>query len=146
MTPCDAKGNELHTWRYAVEADADPAELARRMANDVAWILKAHPSVPVHCVQDAAPELARLPEALARALPTNANVVELVDFEHLMGYLAGVVDAARRPETLMIGRASIAACCSATTTPSTRSGANCVGSPHGCRAAVPMHARQSQPR
>jgi len=89
----DAKGNELHTWRYAVEADADPAALASRVANDVAWILKAHPSVPVHCVQDAAPELTRLPEALARALPTNANIVELVDFEHLMGYLEDVVDA-----------------------------------------------------
>src|SRR5262249_15424702 len=34
----DAKGNELHTWRYAVEADADPVALASRVANDVAWI------------------------------------------------------------------------------------------------------------
>jgi hypothetical protein len=89
----DAAGTELHTWRYAVEADADPTALASRVANDVAWILKSHPKVPVHCVQDAAPELDRLPEALARTLPKNANVVELVDLEHLMGYLEGVVDA-----------------------------------------------------
>jgi hypothetical protein len=89
----DAKGNELHTWRYAAPADADPATLAARVAKDVAWIVKAHPGVPVHCVQDAAPELERLPEALASVLPTNANVVELVDFEHLMEYLDDVVDA-----------------------------------------------------
>lgn len=89
----DAKGNELHTWRYAVEADADPTVLADRVAKDVAWIVAAHPNIPVHCVQDAAPELDRLPEALASALPTNTNVVEIVDFEHLMEYLEDVVDA-----------------------------------------------------
>ena len=66
----DAKGNELHTWRYAAEADVDPTELANRVAKDVAWILKAHPGIPVHCVQDAAPELDRLPQALVSVLPT----------------------------------------------------------------------------
>lgn len=89
----DAEGNELHTWRYAVEADADPNVLAERVAKDVAWIVKAHPGIPVHCVQDAAPELDRLPEALASVLPRNTTFVELVDFEHLMGYLEDVVDA-----------------------------------------------------
>jgi hypothetical protein len=89
----DAKGNELHTWRYAAEADVDPRELANRVAQDVAWILKAHPGIPVHCVQDAAPELDRLPEALASVLPTTTSVVQLVDFEHLMEYLEDVVDA-----------------------------------------------------
>jgi len=33
-----------------------------------------------------------LPEALATLLPANTNVVQLVDFEHLMGYLDDVVD------------------------------------------------------
>lgn len=89
----DAQGNELHTWRYAVEAAADPVALASRVARDVAWILEAHPGVPVHCIQDAAPELDRLPEALATMLPPNTNVVELVDLEHLMDYLEAVVDA-----------------------------------------------------
>lgn len=89
----DAKGNELRTWRYAVEADADPTKLAERVANDVAWILKARPGIPIHCVQDAAPELDRLPEALATVLPTNTNLVEIVDLEHLMEYLEDVVDA-----------------------------------------------------
>lgn len=88
----DADGKELFTLRYAAEADADPTKLAERVANDVAWILKARPGIPIHCVQDAAPELDRLPEALTRLLPTNTNVVELVDFEHLMGYLDDVVD------------------------------------------------------
>jgi hypothetical protein len=40
----DAAGTELHTWRYAVQADADPTALASRVANDVAWILKSHPN------------------------------------------------------------------------------------------------------
>jgi hypothetical protein len=89
----DAQGNELKTWRYAVEADADPTALADRVAKDVAWIVKAYPDIPVHCVQDAAPELDRLPEALSSVLPTNTNVVQLVDFEHVMEYLEDVVDA-----------------------------------------------------
>lgn len=90
----DPQGNELHTWRYAADASADPATVARRVANDVAWILKAQRTVvPVHCIQDGAPELRVLPEALARALPPTTGRVELVDFEHLMGYLEAVVDA-----------------------------------------------------
>jgi hypothetical protein len=59
--------------------------------------LSAHPGVPVHCIQDAAPELDRLPEALARVLPTNTNVVQLVDLEHLMEYLDDVVDTCEPP-------------------------------------------------
>lgn len=89
----DAKGNELHTWRVAAEADADPAKLADRVAADVAWIAQAHPGVPVHCIQDAAPELRAMVEALERALPADMEAVVLVDFEHLMGYLDEVVDA-----------------------------------------------------
>lgn len=90
----DKEGNELKTWRVAAEADADPAKFADRVAANVAWLLKAHPQVPVHCVQDAAPELRALPEALSRALPVGTPaVIELVDFEHLMGYLDDVVDA-----------------------------------------------------
>lgn len=84
--------SELRT--LAVEADADPAKLAERVVADVARILKANPGTPVHCVQDAAPELRALPEALARKLPVGRKpIVELVDFEHLMGYLDDVVDA-----------------------------------------------------
>ena len=89
----DAEGNELHTWRVAVEADADPAQLAARVAADVAWIAHRHPKVAVHCIQDAAPELRVTLEALDRALPADMEAVELVDFEHLMGYLDNVVDA-----------------------------------------------------
>ena len=93
-TVYDAKGTELATWRVAAEADADPAKLAERVVADVARILQANPDAPVHCVQDAAPELRALPEALARKLPSDSKpIVELVDFEHLMGYLDEVVDA-----------------------------------------------------
>jgi hypothetical protein len=89
----DTEGKELQTWRVAVEADADPAKLADRVAADVAWVLDAHHDVPVHCIQDAAPELRALPEALKRALPVDTKPIELVDFEHLMGYLESAVDA-----------------------------------------------------
>jgi hypothetical protein len=89
----DQQGNELHTWRYATEASADPATIARRVAKDVAWITNTHRGVPVHCVQDGASELRALPKALALTLPANKSPVELVDFEHLMGYLEDVVDA-----------------------------------------------------
>jgi hypothetical protein len=75
-----------------VEAEADPNKLAERVANDVAWILEANPDVPLHCIQDAAPELRALPEALGRRLPDSVKPIELIDYEHLMGYLDKVVD------------------------------------------------------
>ncbi len=92
-TAYDTKGDELGTWRCAVEADADPAQLADRVAADVVWLLDANPHARVHCVQDAAPELSALPEALSRALPVDVEVVELVDFEHVARYLDNVVNA-----------------------------------------------------
>ena len=89
----DVEGKELRTWRYAVDAAADPTLLADRVAADAAWVLVAYPGVPLHSIQDAAPELRALPEALARTLPANTTRVNLVDLEHLMGYLDKVVDA-----------------------------------------------------
>jgi hypothetical protein len=44
-------------------------------------------------VQDGAPELRILPHTLCATLPANTNVRELVDFEHVAGYLDDVVDA-----------------------------------------------------
>ena len=93
-TAYDKQGRELHTWRYSVEADADQNALADRVVADVAWILAAHPTIPVHCIQDAAPELRALPEALVRVLPAAGTFCELVDLEHLLKYyLDKVVDA-----------------------------------------------------
>jgi hypothetical protein len=98
-TAYDTKGGELGTWKCAVEADADPAQLADRVAADVVWLLDANPHARVHCVQDAAPELSALPEALARALPADVEVVQLVDFEHVARYLDNVVDACDPEDT-----------------------------------------------
>lgn len=92
-TVYDDEGNALHTWRYAAEADDDPAELAERVAADVAWVLGEHPRIPVHVIQDAAPELEVLPVTLTEVLPANCSPRQLVDLEHLMGYLDAVVDA-----------------------------------------------------
>lgn len=47
----------------------------------------------MHCVQDGAPELRILPQTFRAALPPEANVLELVDFDHLVGYLDDIVDA-----------------------------------------------------
>jgi hypothetical protein len=93
LTMYDAAGTELHTLRYGTDAAADPAKLADRVSEDVVAVIRDRPGIPVHCVQDAAPELRALPEALARAVPANTCVVELVDFKHLMDYLDAVVDA-----------------------------------------------------
>ena len=98
-TAYDTNGEELFTWRCAVEADADPQLLADRVAADVAWLVDASPGARVHCVQDAAPELSALPQALERALPDDIDVVELVDFEHCAGYLDNVVDACDPEDT-----------------------------------------------
>ncbi len=90
----DHAGTALETWHYSVEAGADPNALADRVAADVRRVLGKHPLIPVHCVQDAAPELRAMPEALERALPSSTLVRELVDFEHLAKYyLDKVVDA-----------------------------------------------------
>lgn len=91
-TAYDVTGEALRTWRYAVEADGDPALLAARVAADVAWLVDANPGARVHCVQDAAPEFSVMPAALADALP-NVDIVDLVDFEHTAGYLDKVVNA-----------------------------------------------------
>jgi len=89
----DKNGEALQTWNYSVEADADPNALADRVAADVNRVLQTHPTIPVHCIQDAAPELRAMPEALARAIPSSTEVRELVDFEHLAKYyLDKVVD------------------------------------------------------
>jgi hypothetical protein len=93
MTAYNKGGSELHTWRYSVEADADANTLAHRVATDVAWVLRKYPAIPVHCIQDGAPELRAMPEALADILPA-VTPVQLVDFEHLAkDYLDEVVDA-----------------------------------------------------
>ena len=91
-TAYNKDGEPLHTWRYGAEAEAEPHTLARRVCADVARILADRPNLPIICVQDAAPELRILPRTLADTLPANSNIHELVDFEHLMGYLDKVVD------------------------------------------------------
>lgn len=94
----DAAGNELHTWRYAAEADADPTGLADRVAADVGYLLRQRPDLPVQVIQDGAPELRALPEALEGTLPTTANMRRLIDFDHLTSnYLDAVVDACEPP-------------------------------------------------
>lgn len=91
-TAYNKDGEPLHTWRYGAEANAEPSALAHRVCADVMSIVSNQSDLPVVCVQDAAAELGALPRALAAVLPANANIHELVDFEHLMGYLDHVVD------------------------------------------------------
>ena len=93
MSLYDCDGKELRTLRYGAEASANPNAFADRVAADVAAIVRARPDIHVHCIQDAAPELRAMPEALTRALPTGSPFVELVDFEHLArDYLDEVVN------------------------------------------------------
>lgn len=94
MTLYDGHGKELYTRMYGTEASADPNALADRVAADIAAVVSVRPEVRVHCVQDAAPELRALPEALTRVLPPEKSFVDLVDIEHLArDYLDAVVDA-----------------------------------------------------
>jgi len=93
VTAYNRRGEPLQTRRYAAEADAQPGAIAQRVSADVAHFVQKSPELPVHCIQDAAPELGILPETLRTTLPANTNIRELVDFEHLMGYLDDVVDA-----------------------------------------------------
>jgi len=92
-TAYDRQGKALQTWRYAAEADVDPDSIAQRISAEVACLVKRRPSMPVHCVQDGAPQLSLLPKMLRASLPANTNIRELVDFHHVMGYLDDVVDA-----------------------------------------------------
>ncbi len=72
--------------------------LAARVIADVEHLVQQRPGIPVHCVQDAAPELGILPQLLREAVrPMNTVVCELIDFEHLAGYLDKVVDACEPP-------------------------------------------------
>jgi hypothetical protein len=94
MSLYDREGIELRTIMYGAESTTDHNALADRVAADVLAVAAACPGVKVHCVQDAAPELRAMPEALVRALPRDQAIVELVDIEHLCrDYLDKVVDA-----------------------------------------------------
>ena len=94
MSFYDREGKVLRTIMYGAEATTDQNALADRVAADVMAIVTARPGVKVHCVQDAAPELRAMPEALVRALPGGKSFVDLVDIEHLCrDYLDKVVDA-----------------------------------------------------
>jgi hypothetical protein len=108
VTIYDAEGNVLKSWRYAIEALADPASLIRRVTADVKEITERHPGIPVVSVQDGARDVASLPAALRRELEgrdlsdlpddlrdiaSNDGVYERTDFHHLMGYLDAVVVA-----------------------------------------------------
>ncbi|MCC7073387.1 MAG: hypothetical protein IT383_18900 [Deltaproteobacteria bacterium] len=92
VTAYDERGEELATWRCAVGANVDPAQLADRIAAGVAWLLDDRTDVLLHCVQDVAPARRALPEALGRRVP-DVEVVELGAFDHLARYLDAVVDA-----------------------------------------------------
>lgn len=92
-TAYDKTGNPLHTWRCCVEPGADSDEVAHRVAADVRWLNHIFPKTPIHCIQDAAPELQALPMLLHKTLPKLTPMTELIDFEHVMGYLDNVVDA-----------------------------------------------------
>lgn len=97
-TAYDHQGEPLQTWRYAANADVEPDLLAARVVADVEHLVQQRPGIPVHCVQDAASELGILPQLLRGALrPMNTDVCELIDFEHLAGYLDKVVDACEPP-------------------------------------------------
>ena len=91
-TAYDKNGDPLHSWRYAAEANADSDEIAHRVSADTAWLVGQYPGIPVQCIQDGAPELLVLPKLLAKVLPANTAVNQLVDFEHLIDYLDKVVD------------------------------------------------------
>ena len=92
-TAYNSNGEPLHTWRYGAEAGAEPESIARRVSADVARLVATQPNASVSCIQDAASELLILPQVLRAALPINTNIDELIDFEHLLGYLDKVVDA-----------------------------------------------------
>jgi hypothetical protein len=92
-TAYNAAGEALKTWRYAADSGSEPSTLARRVSADVAHLVKERPEIPVHCVQDGAPELSILPRTLRGVLPQDTAVREVVDFAHLVGYLDDVVDA-----------------------------------------------------
>jgi hypothetical protein len=93
-TAYDSQGEPIQTWRYAANADEEVGVVAQRVASQVEHLVQKNPGMPVHCVQDGAPELSNLPTRLRKALePLKTDVCELTDFEHLGGYLDDVVDA-----------------------------------------------------
>ncbi len=89
----DEKGELLHTWRYALDAQAAPGTIARRICAQVTAITDGRPEVRVHCIQDEGKELKVLPDMLEAKLDDATKLVKLTDLQHLLGYLEDVVDA-----------------------------------------------------
>jgi hypothetical protein len=136
----DGEGKEVRTILYGAEAMTDQNALAARVAADVQAIVAARPDVKVHCIQDAAPELRAMPEALVRSLPTGksfVDLVDLVDIEHLCrDYLDKVVDACEpEGDPYHMKEWYVASFC-ATTARSIASGRTFAGSARGCPSSA----------
>jgi len=92
-TAYNQQGDAIQTFRVASAATETSATIAQRVSAEVAHLVSGRESIPVQCVQDGALELGILPATLRGVLPTNTPLREVVDFEHVMGYLDDVVDA-----------------------------------------------------
>ncbi len=93
ITLYDSARQPRRTLWFGADAEADVSALVSRMVADIDHLLARHPGVPVTVVQDGAPELAVLPEALQRQLPRTATLRVLTDFPHAIAYLDKVVAA-----------------------------------------------------
>jgi len=97
VTTYDADGEALHTMRLGAPANDDPVVLAARLVDEVLHVVEAQPDAKVVCVQDAAPDLNVLRERLKQMLPEGVERHQLVDLEHLLGYLGDVVETCEPP-------------------------------------------------
>lgn len=93
ITLYDSARQPRRTLWFGADAEGDVAALVSRMVADIDHLLARHPGVPVTVVQDGAPELSVLPEALKRQLPRTVTLRILTDFPHAIAYLDRVVAA-----------------------------------------------------
>ena len=94
----DEDAQAIRTMRYTMEADGDAQELAKRIRAEVEGLLGKRPSLPISIVQDGAKELEVLREELLGGAAADTTVHDLVDYQHLLGYLDAVVAACEPPD------------------------------------------------
>jgi len=103
LTLHDAQGKPLHTIRYGRMHQAEPSELVRGLAMDIAAMREARPDLQVVTLADGAAEMWNLLEGEISEEELGVEVLRLIDFWHLLEKLAAaakVLDASEAHERI----------------------------------------------
>lgn len=93
VTLYDTDGVARRSLRYGMDPGGDVEQLVARMVDEVVSLVECRSDIPVAIIQDGAPELGALNEAVRQRLPEGVPRWQLVDFHHAISYLDDIIAA-----------------------------------------------------